>query len=150
MKKFRFSLETVLGYKQQELDARKGEHAAVLARLRRQEAALEEAERRYSDWNEEFRSRKMTGLTVAEAMYYDSGLRVLEEEIRKEAAKLQIVQKEEEGKRAQVVAAKQDTSSLEKLKERKLESYNKEFQKSEEAFVDEIVSAARAAARSVS
>ena len=37
MKKFKFSLEMVLNYKQQVLEALQGEHAAALSRLREQE-----------------------------------------------------------------------------------------------------------------
>ena len=44
------------------------------------------------------------------------------------------------------MAAKQDTSSIEKLKEKKLDSYNKAVQKSEEAMIDEFVSTTRAMA----
>ena len=42
-----------------------------------------------------------------------------------------------------MVAAKQDTSSIEKLKDKKLDSYNKAVQKSEEAMIDELVSTKR-------
>ena len=41
MKKFKFSLDSVLSYKQQVLDALKGEHAAILMRVREQEERLE-------------------------------------------------------------------------------------------------------------
>ena len=37
MKKFRFSLETVLHYREQMLDAIKAEHAAALLKVREQE-----------------------------------------------------------------------------------------------------------------
>ena len=42
--------------------------------------------------------------------------------------------------------AKIDTSSIEKLKEHKLEDYNKAVQKDEEKLIDEFVSSARARA----
>ena len=41
MKKFKFSLDTVLDYKQQVLDALRGEHAVILAQVRAQEEVLE-------------------------------------------------------------------------------------------------------------
>ena len=41
MKKFKFSLDTVLSYKQQVLDALRGEHAECLAKVRAQEELLE-------------------------------------------------------------------------------------------------------------
>ena len=43
MKKFKFALDSVLSYKQQVLDALKGEHAAILAQVREQEEAVEAA-----------------------------------------------------------------------------------------------------------
>ena len=46
MKKFRFSLETVLDYKNQALDALRAEHGAILAQVRAQEAVVEGLESR--------------------------------------------------------------------------------------------------------
>ncbi len=64
----------------------------------------------------------------------------LEVEIQKEKRHLEALQKREEDKRAEVVEVKIETSTLEKLKEKKLEQYNKEMQKSEELFIEEFVS----------
>ena len=88
MKKFQFSLDTVLQYKQQRLDALKAEHAAAVQRVRLQEAAVSEAEERYARLNEEYREKKAEGLLVAEAMTYETGLWVIENEIRREQEKL--------------------------------------------------------------
>mgnify|MGYP000105610435 FL=1 len=49
-----------------------------------------------------------------------------------------------EEKRRQVVAARQDTASLEKLKDKKWEDYQKQVQKGEELLIEELVTAARA------
>ena len=146
MKKFKFSLDSVLSYKQQVLDALKGEHAAILARVREQEEVLEAVWQEYRDCNEEYRQRKAEGITVMDAMFYQNGLRVLEADIQRETERLEELQKQEEAKRQEVVDAKIDTSSLEKLKEHKLEDYNKAVQKSEEVPIDEFVSSARARA----
>ena len=146
MKKFKFSLDSVLSYKQQVLDSLKGEHAAILAQVREQENVLEAVWQDYRDCNEEYRQRKSEGLSVADAMFYQNGLRVLEAEIERETAKLEELRSREEKKRQQVVDAKIDTSSIEKLKEKKLDLYNKEVAKSEEVLIDEFVSSARARA----
>ena len=146
MKQFRFSLDTVLDYKQQVLDSLRAEHGAILAQLKRQEAVLESVRQRYSDVNQEFRIKKETGMTVADAMGYESGLRVLDGDIKREILRLEEVQAQETAKRDEVVEARKDTASLEKLKEKKLDVYQKAAQKSEEAFIDELVSAKRAMA----
>ena len=109
MKRFKFSLDSVLSYKQQVLDALKGEHAAILAEVREQEERLEAVRQEYRDCNEEYRQRKAEGIAIMDA--------------------------------------KIDTSSIEKLKEKKLDLYNKAVQKSEEVLIDEFVSSARARAQ---
>ena len=146
MKKFKFSLDSVLSYKEQVLESLQGEHAAILARVREQEAVLEAVWQDYRDCNEEYRQRKAEGLSIADAMFYQNGLRVLEAEIDRETRRLEELRRQEEAKRQEVVDAKIDTSSIEKLKEKKLELYNKEVAKSEEVLIDEFVSSARARA----
>ena len=146
MKKFKFSLDSVLSYKQQVLDALKGEHAVILAQVREQEETLEAVWQSYRDCDEEYRQRKTEGITITDAMVYQNGLRVLERDIQRETEKLEALRKKEEKKRQEVVDAKIDTSSIEKRKEHKLEDYRKAEQKAEEVLIDEFVSSARARA----
>ena len=143
MKKFKFALDSVLSYKQQVLDALKGEHAAILAQVREQEERLETVRKEYRDYDAEYTQRKTEGLTIADAMIYQSGLRALERDIQREADRLEELRRQEEAKRQEVVDAKIDTSSIEKLKEHKLEDYNKAVQKAEENLIDEFVSSRR-------
>ena len=146
MKKFQFSLDSVLSYKQQALDALKGEHAEILAQVHVQEDVLERAWQEYRDCNEEYSQRKAEGMTITDALVYQNGLRVLERNIQRETDKLEELRKKEEKKRQEVVAAKIDTSSIEKLREHKLEDYNKAVQKDEEKLIDEFISSAQARA----
>ena len=146
MKKFQFSLDSVLSYKQQVLDALKGEHAEILAQVRAQEDVLEAAWQEYRDCNAEYSKLKAEGMTITDALVYQNGLRVLERNIQRETDKLEALRKKEEKKRQEVVDAKIDTSSIEKLKEHKLEDYNKAVQKDEEKLIDEFVSSAQARA----
>lgn len=144
MKKFKFSLETVLSYKDQILNSLRNEHGAILAAIREQEEVLDEVWRRYREYNEEFCERKRTGMTAMDAVMYQSALRAQELQIQRETEKLEELRKEEEKKRNEVVEAKKETASLEKLRERKLENYNKELQKSEEQKIEEFVVTQRA------
>ena len=146
MKKFKFSLDSVLSYKQQVLDALKGEHAAILAEVRAQEEVLEAIWQEYRDCNDEYSRRKAEGMTIADAMFYQNGLRVLERDIQRETDKLEALRKKEEKKRQEVVDAKIDTSSIEKLREHKLEDYRKAEQKDQEQQIEEFVSTTRAMA----
>ncbi len=139
MKKFKFSLETVLEYKQQVLDSLQAEHGAILARVREQEEYIERLEADYRALSGEFNQRKMEGLTILDAIKYEQYLRSSERQIEEAHAHLKKLRAQAEKKRAEVVEAKKETSSIEKLKEKKLDSYNKAVQKSEENMIDEFV-----------
>ena len=60
--------------------------------------------------------------------------------------KLERLRRREEEKRTQVVEARKETATIEKLKEHKLEDYRKAELKDEEKRIEEFVSAARAMA----
>lgn len=143
MKKFRFSLETVLDYKQEVLSALQTEHAAILARVHAQEDRVETLERAYQELDEEFTQRKMEGITILDAMQYEQYLRAAERQIEEAAALLEKLRRQAEEKRGEVVEAKKETSSIEKLREKKLDSYNKAVQKSEELVIEEFVTTTR-------
>ena len=143
MKKFKFSLDTVLSYKQQVLEALQGEHALAMAAVREQEALLERLWRQYRDYNAEYRQRAEEGLPLTEALMYQNGLRAAEQEIQRETQRLEELRAEEEKRREKVVEAKKDTSSIEKLREKKLDAYHRAEAKSEEAFIEEFVSTMR-------
>lgn len=147
MKKFNFTLGTVLNYKNQVLDSLKNEHAKILARIHAQEEVIHNLEQEYKKCNSDFNQKKMEGITIVESIGFEAYLRKLEVSIKQEERKLALIKVEEENKRNEVVVAKQDTSSLEKLKEKKLEVYHKEEQKAQEAFVEEFVSFSRIVAK---
>ena len=146
MKKFRFSLETVLDYKQQALEALMAEHGAILAQVRDQEAVVEGLEQEHLQVDEEFSGRKLEGLSILDALNYEQYLRALEREIMEERRKLELLRRKEEAKRNQVVGARKETATIEKLKEHKLEDYRKAEQKEEEQRIEEFVSTTRAMA----
>ena len=140
MKKFKFSLETVLDYKQQVLDSLRTEHGAILAQLRAQEDAVRRLEEQYQELNADFCRRKMEGMTICEALGFEQYLRMEEHRIEKETQRLHEIQKQEEAKRSEVVDAKL---------EKKLDGYHKAIQKAEELQIEEFVSTTRAMAAGV-
>ena len=143
MKKFRFSLETVLDYKQQVLESLQIEHAAIQAKVRAQEERLRGLEEQHWELDAEFSQRKLEGIAILDAMKYEQYLRATERAIEEAEEVLEDLREQEEAKRSEVVEAKKETSSIEKLRERKLDGYNKALRKSEEAMIDELVSTKR-------
>ena len=146
MKKFRFSLETVLDYKQQALDSLRAEHGAILAQVRAQEQAVQALEEEHRRADDEFTQRKLEGINVLDALNFEQYLRAVERRLQTEHQKLEALERQEEKKRSQVVEARKETATIEKLKEHKLEDYRKAVQKAEELQIEEFVSTTRAMA----
>ena len=143
MKKFRFSLETVLDYKNQALDALRAEHGAILAQVRAQERVIADLEAEHREADEDFTQRKLEGINVLDALSFEQYLRALERKLQVEYYKLEELRRREERKRDQVVEARKETATIEKLKEHKLEDYRKAEQKDEEQRIEEFVSTTR-------
>ncbi len=148
MKKFQFSLETMLEYQRQVLEAKQQEYALAQGVVAEQERLLAGLEQEYVEFNDEFCEKKANGMTCVEALTSESCLRAVEMDIKKQAVTLKKLEVAAEVKRQEMILAKQDTSSAEKLREKKLEAYNKAVQKNEEAMIDEMVAATWSANRS--
>lgn len=143
MKKFVFNLKKVLEFKNQSLDNKKNEHAIALMLIAKQEEKIALIRNRYNYINSEFNDKKMSGITVLEASEYNSFLYSLEKEIHSEKENLKKLKTDEEKKRKEVIEMKIETSTLEKLKEKKYEQYLREAGKTEELFIEEFISRKR-------
>lgn len=140
MKKFVFQLDTVLDYKEQMLDTKKGEHAVALKAVKEQEEILSNLIGEFDSYKERFKEKSSAGVTILEAMNYESYMTFLRERIKQEKLKLDELLKYENLRREAVVEAKMETSTIEKLKEKKKQEYDKQAQKSQELFIEEFVS----------
>lgn len=149
MKKFFFSLDTVLSYKEQVLDGLKAEHVRILMKVRECENVIERMEAEHRRCAIEFRDSKMKGMKISDIHTYEHYLEALGIKIRKKYEELEKLKVQEEAKRSEVVEAKKETSSIDKLKEKKFKEYEKEVQKEEEQFIEEFVTTKRAMARIV-
>ena len=121
MKKFFFPLDKVLDYKEQVLDGLKAEHARILMKVRECERAIEELEQLHRDCTAEFRKNKLNGIKISEIHTYENYLEALGVKIRIKQDQLEKLKLREEAKRNEVVEAKKETSTLDKLKEKKRE-----------------------------
>ena len=144
MEKFTFLLDNVLDFKNQSLESLKEEHAKMLQKVNEQKEKIQRLYNRYCEYNNNFNKKKNCGVSIIEATGYERFLRNMEYEIESEYAVLENLKILEDEKRNQVIDMKKETSSIKKLKEKKLEQYNKELQKTEELFIEEFVSHQRA------
>lgn len=140
MKKFNFPLNTVLNYKDQVLENLKTEHAQILADIAQQERRIEELMDKSQSAAVRYREDTQCGVTVNIMREYERYITFIQQRIVAEQGVLLKLTKKEEQKRAEVIEAKKEKASIDKLKEKKLDQYNKEVLKSEELFIEEFVS----------
>jgi flagellar FliJ protein len=140
MKKFNFPLNTVLNYKDQALDNLKSEHAQILAKVARQEKKIDDLIEQREAACTNYRETMKTGLSINVMRESENYITLMQQRILAEQKTLKKLQKREEQKRFEVVEARKEKASIEKLKEKKLAQYNKEVMRSEELFIEEFVS----------
>lgn len=144
MKRFRFQLDPVLDYKQQVLDALLEELELARGKVMAQEFRKEEADREVADFDAVFAEKQAEGVTVMEMREYQGCRDVLVKRAQREHEKLNRLRKAEEKKRDEVVEARKETRSLEKLKDVRRGEYDAAEAKAEEKSLEDMVAARRA------
>ncbi len=140
MKKFKFSLETVLNYKEQNENNLRAEHAAALQQVAKQEKIIEEIRQKQKQTADELNEKRSRGFNALQMQTFEKYLNYLKGEMRKELQVLDILKKKEEERRAALIAARTETKSISKLKEKRLTEYKKAEAKKEELDIEEFIS----------
>ncbi len=140
MKKFEFSLQKLLDYRQQELDKQKNALAMLQADLKRTEEARELLIEKVAEQSEQLERVFTLGSSANEIAVRKRYIVSLQQEIhlkeQQEAQKKQEIEKQ----LGVVVEATKDVRTLEKLEEKQLEEYKSASQKENELFIEEFVS----------
>ncbi len=147
MKKFTFTLDKVLSYKRQYEDSLRNEHAVALRKVADQEEAIRRLDEDDARTRRQLQSEKINGCKVLQIHTYERYLEHLASERFRAVQTLQILRRHEEEKRAALIAAKTETTSIDKLKEKKRFEYNKMEQKEQEQLVEEFVNHGMIASR---
>ena len=139
MKKFSFALDKVLSYKRQYEESVRSEHAAILHKVTQQEEKIARLWEKDGETRREMDEVKKAGCIILQIRTYESYLDYLQKEIANEQRILDVLRVREEEKRQELIKAKTDTKSIDKLKEKKLEEYRYEVAKEQEQLVEEFV-----------
>lgn len=139
MKKFDFTLEKLLKFKEQVLDKEKGTLGQLLLRQNQLEAKIKSSEEHLAAQEQALLQLVTRGATMAEINLYRFQIYNLKEQIADLKRQLAELIPTVEEQRKLVIAASQEVSSLEKLKEKQLEEYNKHQQKAQEGLIAEFV-----------
>lgn len=139
MKRFRYSLDTVLSYKTQVLDGLKREHAAILKNVNDKKEEIRQLNGELKEYEGSFDETKLAGAPIESYLLFGMCIDRKVEQIEQEKEHLAFLKMREEKKKEEVIDAKVDTSKFEKLKDKRLHEYRIAEQKAEEAFVEEFV-----------
>lgn len=140
MKRFQYRLQTVLDYKTQALDNLKTEHAVILQRVNKKQQQIRGLKKELVGYESGFDQIKEAGAAIEDYRLFDLCIGRMEEIIDREKEKLFILRQQEDKKKQEVIAAKVDTSKFEKLRDKKIQEYQKAVAKADEMFIEEFVS----------
>lgn len=146
MKKFVFTLEKVLDYKQQVLEVKKNEMAQLQAKLSELEERIRALEARSGELDRELAARLRGGLAMREAAECKSFQSELIRRIRLLCEKKKQLLELISLKRQEIIQMNGDISGLERLKDRQWKDYRKLCGKEQERAVEEFVGRARCSA----
>ncbi|MCX4357527.1 MAG: flagellar export protein FliJ [Oscillospiraceae bacterium] len=140
LKKFQFSLQKLMDFREQELDRQKNTLSMLQADLRRIQEAREVLLDKVDEQSEQLERVCRLGSSASDIAMRKRYIVTLQQEIHlKEQQALQ-KQQEIEQQLGVVVEATKDVKTLEKLEEKQLEEYNHQAGKENEQFIEEFVS----------
>ena len=139
MKKFRYSLESVLNYKEQILERITDEYAECQLRVRRKEEEISVLRTKQYRLMQSFDDVKQKGAAIERYLVYSAMIEAAGNAIEYRKDQLAVLRSEEEAKKKEVVDATVDVKKFVRLKEKKYREYQQAMQKEEEAFIEEFV-----------
>lgn len=148
LKRFSFTLQKLLDYKEQVLEAEGIVLANMNAILARLIAEQNEMRRQRGERRELLQKISAAGITAMEMETHKNFLIALDFSLRQKGQQIALQQQAIHRQMEKVRQAKLEVSTMEKLRERKLEEYNYLAQKEEERLIEEFVTTSKAMANS--
>ncbi len=140
MKKFQFTLQKLMDFREQELDRQKNTLNALRGELNKIEAAAAELRRKVFNESTELERVCSQGAQAYEISVRKRYIVTLQQEIHMREAQAAQKRNEIDAQLGVVVEATKDVKTLEKLEEKQLEEYRALENKENEQFIEEFVS----------
>lgn len=138
--KFKFHLETLLEVRQMHEQQAQARLVDQLRVVEAEKAVLVELEGVATAYRAELADRQKGNLDIHSVMTYMNYLNTLDSRMNQQRARIAAAESEAERLRLELLKATQQKRSVEKLRERHLEEFNKEQQRAETLFLDEMSS----------
>lgn len=143
MKRFIFSLEKVLSFKQQTLDIKLNELTALKIKMQDIEKQIKELNEKFDAENAKMAEQMKTGITANTVLIYKTYLTGITDKTKKLQTAHNQMSEVVEQKEKDLIEIKSEISGLEKLKEKQWAQYCKEIQKLQEIAIEEFVNQVR-------
>ena len=140
MKKFQFSLDHVRDYRDRLLDEETGKLQRLRAEQTRIEQLIAQLEVDFAQVSKAMRDAQAEGITALEQRGFSLQLESIRMQTHELTDLLKGVQDQVEQQTQIVVAANQEVSKLDKLKDRQYEDWQTSVRKAEEERIEELVS----------
>lgn len=140
MKKFQFTLQKLMDFREQELDRQKNALAVLQGELRRINDRRDELTEKVVRYSNDLVTSSAVGLPAAEISMRKRYIVTLQQEIHECEQRAILKQQEIDKQLSVVVDATKDVRTLEKLEEKQLEEYRAAEGKENELFIEEFVS----------
>ena len=140
MKKFQFTLQKLMDFREQELDRQKNALAVLQGDLKRINDRREELTEMVVKYSNDLVASSAVGLPAAEISMRKRYIVTLQQEIHECEQRAILKQQEIDKQLSIVVDATKDVRTLEKLEEKQLEEYKAAEGKENELFIEEFVS----------
>lgn len=147
MKRFSFSLQKLLDYKEQLFDIERTILGDMRAALNRMLEELENLKKEHADRSRAFNEKAAAGTSVQEIELHKVYMRMIDYNIEQKIMQIDLQRRAIDKQTDKVREAKIEISTMEKLKERKIDEYNYKAMKADELFIDEFVNNKRAASQ---
>lgn len=140
MKKFQFTLQKLMDFREQELDRQKNALAVLQGDLKKIQDRREELVAQVVRYSNDLVAAGSAGVSVAEMAMRKRYIVTLQQEIHECEQRAVLKQQEIDKQLSVVVDATKDVKTLEKLEEKQLEEYKAAEGKENELFIEEFVS----------
>lgn len=140
MKKFKFSLEKILDLKNQFLKNLKNDLLKLKLELKNKEEEIENLNLKIIDTDNKYVEKSKLCISPVEILAYKDYLDRLYAEKKELFMQKHIINNKIENKKKDIIQMNMEISTLEKLREKKLEDYNYQVQKAEEQLIEEFIS----------
>ena len=140
MKKFKFSLEKILDLKNQFLKNLKNDLMRLKLDLKNKEDEINDLNRKIADTDAKYVEKTKESISSVEIVSYKDYLDRLYMEKKELFMQERIIINKIENKKKDVISMNMEISTLEKLREKKMDDYNYKVQKAEEQLIEEFIS----------